>query len=106
MVERKRFGNTEDDLADGITYDNLGRMRYHPEFHPNHKKPFTIDEMIYVSKFHGIDSPRTLSFALGRTEYTIANLITVLRKSGLYETYRNMPYEKWEALVGCQKDLS
>lgn len=106
MGERKRFGNPEDDALDGIVYDNIGRMRYHPEFHPNHGKPFMLDELVYLCKFHGIDDPRTISYALGRTEYTLADKLHKLRKSGLYDVYRNMPYEQWEVLSGCQKGLN
>lgn len=97
--QRTRFGDPTEDEIDGITYDKAGRMVYHPDFHPNHGKRFTIEEEIYIAKFHGIDDLRTLSMALGRTEYTISNKVTRLREDGLYDIYRNLGVREWEARI-------
>lgn len=100
MLRRSpRRGAPEEDQLDGIQYDNLGRMKYHPDFHPNHGKPFTTDELIYICKYHDVDDPRTLSFAIGKTEHTIASKITRLRHDGKYDMYRNFPDEKWERIL-------
>jgi hypothetical protein len=85
----------EDDLKDGITFDKLGRMRYHPDFHPNHGKPYTTDELIYICKFYEVDGPRLISFAIGKTELTIMNTVCELRKSYRFEKYKNMSCEEW-----------
>jgi hypothetical protein len=94
-----RRGNPEEDIVDGITYDSLGRMQYHPDFHPNHGKPFKLDEIIYICKYHQTDDIRSLSFAVGRTEHTVASKITSLRKDGLYWKYRSMSDDQWERLA-------
>lgn len=91
MAERERILTTRG-RKDGIKTDRYGRMMYHPDFHPNHKKPFTEEEMEYICKFYDIDGPRAISFALGRTEKTIMTKINTLKKSGLYEKYRNSNY--------------
>ncbi|MDF2650542.1 MAG: hypothetical protein K0Q73_6347 [Paenibacillus sp.] len=96
---RIRRGNPEDDLLDGISYDNFGRMEYHPVFHFNQGKPFKLDDLIYICKYHSIDEPRTLAFAIGKTEKSIATMISKLRKEGLYWNYRNMSDDQWEKIT-------
>ncbi len=27
-----------------VTYDSTGRMKYHPDYHPNHGKPYTTQD--------------------------------------------------------------
>jgi hypothetical protein len=99
-ISRMRRGlPIEESSQDGITFDKLGRMEYHPEFHPNHGKPFTLDEIIYICKFHGIDEVRTISYAVGKTEHAIATLISRLRREGLYDLYKAMSYEHWARIV-------
>lgn len=73
----------------------MGRMQYHPEFHPNHGKPFSQDDLIYMCKFYEIDGPRKISFALGKTEHTVMSRISALRKNGKFEYYKNMPEDQW-----------
>lgn len=65
-----------------IKYDRKGRMLYNPEFHPNHRKPFTKDDLIYLCKFYEFAGTREMSFALGKTEKTVANKVADLRNSG------------------------
>ncbi|TKH40310.1 DNA-entry nuclease [Paenibacillus polymyxa] len=75
---------------DGITYDKLGRMQYHPDFHPNHHKPFSREELIYLCKYWGVDDRRTMSYALGRTECTLSSKVTNLKKSGKFNYYKSL----------------
>lgn len=70
------FRNTNE----GFTYDNLGRIKYHPEFHENHGKPFTEEELCYLCKFYGFDGRRSVSFALGRPEGPVQKKYLQLRK--------------------------
>ena len=91
MREKKRK-ITEEDLKDGITYDKQGRMKYHPEFHPNHGEIFTNEELEYICKFYHVDGARSISFALGRTEGTIKTKIDELKKKGFFEKYRSLNY--------------
>lgn len=64
----RRTTPDEDDMRDGITFDKLGRMEYHPDFHPNHGKPITLSEKIYIAKFYDTDGMRLVSFALAHGE--------------------------------------
>lgn len=73
-----------------ISYDNLGRMRYHPEFHFSHGKPFSESELEYICKFYEVDHTRTIAFAIGRTEHTVQTKVTSLRKKGLFDYYKNL----------------
>lgn len=76
-------------IVEVINFDNQGRMVFHPEYHENHGKPFSESDLEYLCKFYEVDSRRMMSFALGRTEHTIASKVTTLRKKGLYEFYKN-----------------
>lgn len=80
----------EDDLKDGIEFDNFGRMKYHPDFHPNHGKALKEEELEYLCKFYDVDDSRTMAFALGKTEQTIMSKICDLKKTGRFEYYKNL----------------
>jgi hypothetical protein len=82
-----------------ITYDAHGRLVYNPEFHPNHGKSFTTDDLVYLCKYNDIDGPKLMAMALGKTEGTVANKVGDLRKSGLYQTFKEMPDELWEKIL-------
>lgn len=94
--KQRRLEPDQDDLIDGITFDKQGRMNYHPDFHPNHKTKFMLFDLIYLCKYYEVDGPRKISFALGRTEHTIMSKVAALRKSGLYDKYKNMSDDEWE----------
>jgi hypothetical protein len=91
----KRLVPDEDDKKDGITFDKQGRMQYHPDFHPNHGKPFSTSDLIYLCKYHKLDGPRGIGFALGKTEQTISVRLNDLRRDGDYEFYRNISDADW-----------
>lgn len=76
-------------LIEEIQVDNHGRMRYHPEFHPNHGKPYSDSDLEYLCKYWEHDHQRTMAFALGRPEGTLQHMVSKLRKKGLYEYYKN-----------------
>lgn len=77
-------------LEDDIQFDKWGRMLYHPEFHPNHKQPFTEEELEYLCKYWEHDGRRSMSFALGRPEHSLAVTVARLKKEGLFEYYKNL----------------
>lgn len=72
-----------------IKYDSLGRMRSHPLYHPNNGKPWTKEELIYISKFWEYDGMRDMSFALGRNETACASKVVWLKQTGAYWRYKN-----------------
>lgn len=91
------------DKADGITYDKRNRIQYHPDFHPNQGKRYTLDELIYLCKFYETDGSRSMSFALGKTEAMIEIKVQSLKSSGQYEYYKNMDDETWERILSKEK---
>ncbi|MEJ8546601.1 DNA-entry nuclease [Brevibacillus borstelensis] len=78
---------------DGLRYDSMGRIQYHPDFHFSHRKPFTEEELEYLCRFYEVDDSRTISFALGRTESTIMSKVSDLKKQGLFEYYK----QRWDS---------
>lgn len=75
---------------EAVQYDNQGKMMYHPDFHFAHKQRMTEAGLEYLCKYHGVDELRILSFALGKTERTLATKINELMKDGRYEYYKNL----------------
>ena len=71
-------------------YDRSGRMKYHPEFHENHGKSWTADDLEYLCKFHDTCGLNDIGFALGRPATSCATKIDYLKKQGQYEFYRNL----------------
>lgn len=67
----------------GVTYDRYGRMNYHPELHPNHKKPWTTTDQKYLIENYESLGPEDLSLALGRTIHTVMTKAYKLRQSGI-----------------------
>lgn len=78
----------ESDAIDGIEYDKYNRMLYHPDFHFSHGKPFSQEELEYLSMFYEVDDTRTMSFALGKTEHTLRVRYNRLKSEGLVDHYR------------------
>lgn len=70
-------------------YDASGRLKYHPELHENHGKPWTADELEYLCKFHHTCELNDIGFALGRPATSCATKIDYLKKTNKYEFYKN-----------------
>lgn len=70
-----------------IEYDHLGRMKYHPDYHFNHGHPFSEEDIMYLCKFWETVNVKELSLGLGRTEMTLASLITRLKRDDRYDEY-------------------
>lgn len=73
-----------------VKFDRCRRMVYHPEYHFNHKEPFTTQEVAYMCTMHGKMNLQDLGYALGRTPAAIAQRISQLKRKGLFERYRQM----------------
>ncbi len=80
---------------DGIEYTKSNRrMRYNPEFHPNHGKPFTTGDLIYMCSMWDSMKKANIAMALGRTHSTILTKAYELRKSGLFDYYKKLGQAK------------
>lgn len=73
-----------------IEYDANGRMKYHRDFHQKQSHPWTTEDLEYLCKYYKVDGLKTISFALERTEMTVATKIHELRKSKLFNYYKNL----------------
>lgn len=100
--QRKTNKSGQRDQIDGFEYDGLGRMKYHPEFHPNHGKPFTTGELIYLCKFYEYDGALLVGHALGKVPHVINSKVAKLKHQGRFEYYKNMSYEKWESILAAE----
>lgn len=49
-----------------IEYDDWGRMKYHPDYHPNHGKAWSQSDVQYLKDYYSKIGPEEMSFALGR----------------------------------------
>ena len=66
-----------------ITYDNFGRMKYHPDFHQRNGQPWTREEIQYVIDYYDYSGSEEMSLALERTITTVQTKVSTLRKRGL-----------------------
>lgn len=73
-----------------IEYDELGRMKYHPSFHENHRKPFTESVLEYMCKYWHLDEVKTMALALGKTETATSQKVCDLKKCGQFDYYKNL----------------
>lgn len=65
-----------------VQYDRQGRMRYHPAYHPRHKKPWTTTEQRYLIDNYANDGAVSVSLALGRTTGVVMTRAFELRQKG------------------------
>ncbi|SMQ75788.1 hypothetical protein SAMN05444673_2545 [Bacillus sp. OV166] len=80
----------KEDLEDGLRFDKQGRMLYHPDFHFNNGKRYTEEELEYLCRFFDFDDIRTISFALGRPETSLATQVSMLKKQGKFSYYKRL----------------
>lgn len=79
---------TQTYVEDGLEYTSSNkRMRYNPEFHENHGKPFTVKELAFMcSSWDGMKKV-DIAAALGRTHGTVLSKAYNLKKTGQFEHY-------------------
>lgn len=76
---------------EGIKYTSSNhRMRYNPEFHENHGKPFTVKELAYMCSMWEGTKKADIALALGRTHGTVLSKVYSLKKSGQFEHYKKI----------------
>jgi len=63
-------------------YDQLGRMKYHADYHPKHKKPWSCGDERYLIENYEKDGPEMVAAALGRTIGVVMTRACELRKAG------------------------
>lgn len=81
---------SKEDLEAGLTFDSVGRMDFHPDYHPNNGKPYTAEEYEYICKFSDFDGLRSVSYALGRTEKSIAVRLQMIKRDGKVGYYKRL----------------
>lgn len=84
-------------IIDGFKFSNNHIMLYDERIHHNQGKRWTNEELEYICTFAEYDGLRSLSFAIGRTEKTIASKLSDLRKAGLLDYYRKEYMNRLEA---------
>lgn len=71
-----------------VKYDQFGRMKAHPVYHPQSGKPWTQGELVYLCKFYEFDGLQTISYGLGRAETACAKKVSDLRVEGIFRKYK------------------
>jgi hypothetical protein len=80
----------KEDIDEGLRFDSEGRMLYHQEYHPNFGKRYTEEELEFLCKFWHCDDIRSISFALGKPETSVATKVSDLKKAGKFEYYKQL----------------
>lgn len=71
-------------------YDKIGRLKYNPFYHVNQGTLWSESDLEYLCKYAEIDGLKKIALALGRTETTVGEKISQLRRNGKYEYYKNL----------------
>lgn len=66
-------------------YDSHGILKYNPEIHFAQGTPWSTSDKQYLIDWYYIIGAEEMSYALGRTEYSIVNYVAILRKQGLFK---------------------
>lgn len=69
----------------------------------NKKKSLTVEEEIYLCKYHDIDA--ALPTNLGISSKEINKTLVQLKKDGVYEQYRNLNEKEYETIIKLEKKL-
>jgi hypothetical protein len=78
-------------FKDGIEYTaSNNRMRFNPEYHFNHGKRFTNEDLRYICSMWGSMPIQDIALAVGKTYSTVAAKVNTLKNIGLFEHYRKM----------------
>ena len=78
-------------MQEGVEYYATSRrMVYNPEYHPNHGKPWMVNDLVYLcSSWDGMKKA-DIALALGRTHGTVLSKAYELKKSGDFDNFKNM----------------
>lgn len=66
-------------------------------------KELSLENQIYLCKYHDIDS--SLKTTMNLNEKEVLELISYYKKVGIYEKYRNLPDEEYEKLISKTKQI-
>ena len=80
-----------------VQYDAQGRMKYHPDYHPNHKKPYSTKGLAYIYKYYGFGKVKEIALALGRTELMI-RLTSKYSPEGMFENYKTKCIQRYKLI--------
>lgn len=69
-------------MNEKLEYDNLGRMKYSPVFHYNNGTLWSKEDLDYLIRWYKIIGLDEMSFALSRTNGTVAAKVRELRQKG------------------------
>lgn len=75
---------------DKVKYDKWHRMQYDPEYHDNHNKPWTVNDLAFLCGQYKSMKKLDLSLALGRTHRTILSKASQLRKEGQFKHFEEI----------------
>ncbi|MCY9547306.1 DNA-entry nuclease [Lysinibacillus xylanilyticus] len=75
---------------ESINYDRYGRLHFNPLYHFSQGSCFTESDLEYICKYYDYDGAKSISLAVGKTEYSIQSKVHKLRKNGLYSYYKNL----------------
>lgn len=87
-VRRQPTLITITDYSEPCHYDGHGRMTFHKDYHPNHKAKWSFEELAYLATFYEHDGRNHVGLALGRTDSTVSDKYSELKRSNQLEKYK------------------
>jgi len=81
-------------VKEGVEYTASNhRMKYHPDYHENHGKPFSKSELIYLCSSWDSMLKKDIALALGRTHGSVLRKANDLKRYGLFDYYKKLGRE-------------
>lgn len=78
-------------VRDGLEYTaSNNRMRYNPEFHENHGKPYTRDDLVYMCAMWGSIPIADIAMAIGKTHGSVASKVYTLKRQGRFDHFKKV----------------
>lgn len=74
-----------------ITFNKLGRMLYHPDFHQRQNQHWTTHEQKFLLENYETLGPEEVSLTLERTIQSVMQKMTYLRKQGVAKPLNKRP---------------
>lgn len=91
MNKKKIYKSTKTYFIDGIEYTvSNHRMRFNPQFHENHGRKFSEDDLIYMCSMWDSTKKEDIALALGKTYGSVITKAYYLRKTGQFNYYKTI----------------
>lgn len=82
-----------------VEYDNFGRMKYDPSYHPRQFATFTEEESAFIVRYYKRGEVKRLSLEVGRTCKSLRQHMWKLKRDGRLESLKQVDFTPFLTLL-------